>query len=45
MAANVPEGTNEVLYFSLRRYEPDQVQRVNLSLYTTDTPKVSVVKI
>lgn len=45
MAANVPEGTNEVVYFFLRRYEPDQVQRVNLSLYNTDTPKVSVVKI
>jgi len=28
MAANVPEGTYEVQYFSLRRYEPDQVQRV-----------------
>lgn len=40
MAANVPEGTNEVVYFFLRRYEPDQVQRVNLSLYNTDTPKV-----
>lgn len=34
------ECTAKVIYFSLRWYDPDQVQRVKSQSVKTDTPKV-----
>ena len=40
MATIVRHAQRKTFHFSLRWYDPDQVQRVNLSLLYVDTPKV-----